>query len=158
MRLHMWQDIVAHFFDDPALRQELFSIQKVRIVAGSDAEALYLAGWLASRLGWSATAHDEFVDRNGHHVSFEHERGGQARRIYSIALTTGTSVYQGSIDKTDASVVRVWVEGTNAREVRLVPIQAIDTAALVERAALAGGGTDEIFETALRMVPTLVAG
>ena len=158
MRLHLWQDIVAHFFDDPALREELFSIKKVRIVAGSDAEALYLGGWLASRLGWNAIAHDEFADRNGHTISFEHERGGQARRVYSVALTTGTSVYQGSVDDDDPSVVRVWAEGKNARDVRLVPVQAIDTASLVERAALEDGGTDEIFETALRMVPTLIDG
>jgi glucose-6-phosphate dehydrogenase assembly protein OpcA len=158
MRLHLWQDIVAHFFDDPALREELFSIQKVRIVAGSDAEALYLGGWLASRLGWKATARDQFADRNGNPIAFEHERGGQARRIYSVALTTATSTYQGSVDDDDASVVRVWAEGTNARDVRLVPVQAIDTASLVERAALEDPGTDEIFETALRMVRTLIDG
>jgi glucose-6-phosphate dehydrogenase assembly protein OpcA len=158
MRLHLWQDIIAHFFDDPALREELFSIQKLRIVAGSDAEALYLGGWLASRLGWSAVARDEFADRNGHRIVFEHERGGQARRVYSVALTTATSVYQGSVDESDASVVRVWVEGANERPVRLVPVQAIDTASLVERAALEDGGTDEIFETALRMVQTLIDG
>jgi glucose-6-phosphate dehydrogenase assembly protein OpcA len=156
MRLHLWQDLIAHFFDDPALRDELFSINTLRIVAGSDAEALYLGGWLASRLGWTATAHDEFSDRNGHRVAFEHERGGQARRVYSVALTTATSVYQGSVDEGDASVVRVWVEGQNARDVRLVPVQAIDTASLVERAALEEGGTDEIFEMALRMVQTLM--
>jgi glucose-6-phosphate dehydrogenase assembly protein OpcA len=158
MRLHLWQDIIAHFFDDPALREELFSIRKLHIVAGSDAEALYLGGWLASRLGWSAIAHDEFADRNGHSIVFEHERGGQARRVYSVALTTGTSVYQGSVDDGDASVVRVWVEGKNERDVRLVPVKAIDTASLVERAALEDGGTDEIFETALRMVQTLIDG
>ena len=28
MRLHPWQDIIAHFFDDPALREELFSIRE----------------------------------------------------------------------------------------------------------------------------------
>jgi glucose-6-phosphate dehydrogenase assembly protein OpcA len=158
MRLHLWQDIIAQFFDDPAAREELFSIQKVRVVAGSDAETFYLGGWLASRLGWSATAHDEFVDRNGQRIAFEHERGGRARRVESVALTTATSVYRCGVDGTDASVVRVWVEGANARDVRLVPVQAIDTASLVERAALEGDGTAEIFETALRMVHTLVAG
>lgn len=158
MRLHLWQDIVAHFFDDPAVRDELFAIQKLRIVAGSDAEALYLGGWLASRLGWKAVARDEFADRNGKRITFEHERGGQARRIYSVALTTATSVYQGTVDDNDASVVRVSVEGANARDVRLVPVQAIDTASLVERAALEDRGTDEIFETALRMVQTLIDG
>jgi len=158
MRLHLWQDIIAHFFDDPALRDELFSIRTVRIVAGSDAEAFYLGGWLASRLGWKARAHDEFVDRNGHPIVFEHERGGQARRVYSVALTTATSVYQGSVDDADNSVVRVWSEGTNARPVRLVPVGTVDTASLLERAALEDGGTDEIFETALRMVQTLIDG
>lgn len=158
MRLHLWQDIVAHFFDDPALREELFSIRKVRIVAGSDAEALYLGGWLASRLGWKAIARDEFADRNGNPIAFEHERGGQARRIYSVALTTATTTYQAAVDDADASVVRVWAEGANARAVRLVPVQAIDTASLVERAALEEPGTDEIFETALRMVRTLIDG
>jgi glucose-6-phosphate dehydrogenase assembly protein OpcA len=158
MRLHLWQDIIAQFFDDPALREELFSIRELRIVAGSDAEALYLGGWLASRLGWNATAPGEFADRNGRRITFEHERGGQARRVYSVALTTATSTYRGSVDEADASVVRVWVEGAKARPVRLVPVQAIDTASLVERAALEDGGTDEIFETSLRMVQTLIDG
>ena len=48
--------------------------------------------------------------------------------------------------------MRVWAEGKNATEPRIFPLQAIDNASLVERAALEGGGTDEIFETALRMV------
>jgi glucose-6-phosphate dehydrogenase assembly protein OpcA len=158
MRLHPWQDIIAHFFDDPALREELFSIQTLRIVSGSDAEALYLGGWLASRLGWNATAHDEFSDRNGNRISFDHERSGQPRRVHSVALTTATSLYQGDVDTTDPTVVRVWVEGANAREMRIFPLQAVDNASLIEQAALEGGGTDEIFETALRMVQTLIAG
>lgn len=158
MRLHLWQDIVAHFFDDPALREELFSIRKLAIVAGSDAEALYLGGWLASRLGWTAVGSGGFTDRNAHPIAFEHERGGQARRIYSVALTTTTSTYQAQVDDTDASIVRVWAEGKHAREPRLVPVGVIDTASLVERASLEGGGTDEIFETALRMVQTLIGG
>jgi glucose-6-phosphate dehydrogenase assembly protein OpcA len=158
MRLHHWQDIVAHFFDDPDLREELFSIRKVRIVAGSDAEALYLGGWLASRLGWSATAHDRFTDRQGNAIALEHERSGQPRRVSSIALTTETSTYRGDVDTTDPTVVCVWAEGANAHERRFIPLQPPDTASLVEAAALEGGGTDEIFETALRMVRTLIEG
>lgn len=158
MRLHLWQDVIAQFFDDPALREELFSIQKLHIAAGSDAEAFYLGGWLASRLGWSATAQGTFIDRNGGRIVFEHERSDRARRVDSVALITATSAYRGSVDETDPSVVRVWVEGANAREVRLVPMQAVDTASLIERAALEAGGTDEIFETALRMAHTLIDG
>jgi hypothetical protein len=41
---------------------------------------------------------------------------------------------------------------------RLFPLQAVDNASLIEQAALEGGGTDEIFETALRMVQTLIKG
>jgi glucose-6-phosphate dehydrogenase assembly protein OpcA len=158
MRLHHWQDIVAHFFDDPALRDELFSIRKVRIVAGSDAEALYLGGWLGSRLGWSATGHDEFSDRNGGAIALDHERSGQPRRVSSVSLTTDTSVYHGAVDDADPTIVRVWVEGTNAHEARFIPLKPPDTASLIEQAALEGGGTDEIFETALRTAHTLIEG
>jgi glucose-6-phosphate dehydrogenase assembly protein OpcA len=158
MRLHPWQDIIAQFFDDPLLRKELFSITTLKIVSGSDAEALYLAGWLASRLGWNAIGHDAFNDRNGNRIDLVHDRAGQPRRVHSVALTTPTSTYQGTVDKDDATVVRVWVEGENAREERIFPLQAVDNASLIEQAALEGCGTDEIFETALRMVATLIDG
>ncbi len=158
MRLHPWQDIIAQFFDDPGLREELFSISKLRIVSGSDAEAIYLAGWLASRLGWNAVGHDAFNDRNGKRVELIHERDGQPRRVHCIALTTGSSTYNAAVDATDSTVVRVWVEGERAREERIFPLQAVDNASLIERAALEVGGTDEIFETALRMVATLING
>jgi glucose-6-phosphate dehydrogenase assembly protein OpcA len=158
MRLHPWQDIVAQFFDDPNLREELFSIQVLKIVSGSDAEALYLAGWLASRLGWNAVGHDAFNDRNGNRVELVHERSGQPRRVHSISLTTATSTYNGTVDENDPTVVRVWSEGEKARAERIFPLQAVDNASLIEQAALEVGGTDEIFETALRMVATLIDG
>jgi glucose-6-phosphate dehydrogenase assembly protein OpcA len=158
MRLHPWQDIVAQFFDDPLLREELFSITTLKIVSGSDAEALYLSGWLASRLGWNAVGHDAFKDRYNHPIRFVHERDGQPRRVHSVSLTTATSSYHGTVDTEDPTVVRVWVEGKNAREERIFPLQAVDNASLIEQAALQGGGTDEIFETALRMVATLIDG
>ena len=158
MRLHPWQDIIAQFFDDPRLREELFSIQTLTIVSGSDAEALYLSGWLASRLGWNAIGHDAFSDRNGQRIEFVHQRAGQPRRVHSVALSTATSTYQGTVDANDPTVVRVWVEGENARAERIFPLQAVDNASLIEQAALEGGGTDEIFETALRMVGTLIDG
>jgi glucose-6-phosphate dehydrogenase assembly protein OpcA len=158
MRLHPWQDIIAQFFDDPGLRKELFCIRQLRIVSGSDAEALYLAGWLGSRLGWSATGHDAFTDRNGNPVALVHERDGQPRRVHEVSLSTPTSTYYGVVDRDDPTVVRVWVEGENARDQRIFPLQAVDNASLIERAALEGGPTDEIFETALRMVKTLIEG
>jgi glucose-6-phosphate dehydrogenase assembly protein OpcA len=155
-RIHPWQDMVAHFFDDPHLREELFSIQRLRIVSGSEAEAFYLGGWLGSRLGWTASARGEFVDRKGAKVLFEHEQTGRPRRVRSVALQTPTTSYQGECLESDDLVVRVWAEGTYAHEERLFSLQCVDGASLVERAILESTA-DEIYETALRMVGTLVS-
>lgn len=155
MRLRPWQDIIAHFFDDESLRQELFSIELLHIVSGSDTEAFYLGGWLASRLGWRASARNEFTDRNARRIAFEHVREGAPRRVHSVTLHTTTSVYSSAVSAEDPDVVRVRVEGKNAREPRLFVLQSMDNASLIERAVLEGG-TDEIFETALRMVGALL--
>jgi hypothetical protein len=54
-----------------------------------------------------------------------------------------------------ADVVRVWVEGKHARPARLFTLPHLDNASLLERAVLQRG-TDEVFETALRSVATLL--
>lgn len=155
MRLHPWQDMIAHFFDDPDLvEQELFTIRALHVASGSDSEALYLGGWLASRLGWRATGRDTFTDRNGKPVAFHHRREGEIRRVISVCLDSETSWYHGEVTE-DEAVVRVWVEGEHAREPRLVPLNAIDNASLLERAVLEPG-TDELYETALRSAATLL--
>jgi glucose-6-phosphate dehydrogenase assembly protein OpcA len=155
MRLRPWQDMIANFFDDPNLLGELFSIRALQIASGSDSEALYLGGWLASRLGWTATAQDTFTDRAGKTITFEHKRVGDIRRVLSVCLDSETSWYHGEVTEDDDAVVRVWVEGEHAREPQLFPLQAIDNASLLERAVLEPG-TDELFETALRSAATLL--
>jgi hypothetical protein len=154
MRLRPWQDMIADFFDDPSLLEELFTIRALHIASGSDSEAFYLAGWLASRLGWKATARDQFADRAGKPVAFKPRREGEIRRVVSICLDSETSWYHGEVTENE-NVVRLWVEGDHAREPRLFPLQAIDNASLLERAVLEAG-TDELFETALRSAATLL--
>jgi hypothetical protein len=154
LRLSPWQDMIAHFFDDPALLDELYSIRKLHIDTGSEAEALYLGGWLASRLGWQPSGRDTFTDREGNIVRFERRREGAIRRVQSVCLDSETSWYHGEVTD-DAGVVRVWVEGDHARDARLFPLQAIDNASLLERAVLETG-CDEVFETALKSVGTLI--
>jgi len=154
MRLGPWQDMIAHFFDDPTLLEELYTIRSLKIASGSDSEALYLGGWLASRLGWHATGRGAFTDQHGKTVTFEHTRVGDIRRVVSVCLDSETSWYHGEVTKDDG-VVSVWVEGEHAREPRLFPLQAIDNASLLERAVLEQG-TDELFETALRSAGTLL--
>ncbi len=154
MRLRPWQDMIAHFFDDPNLVHELFEINRLHIASGSDAEALYLGGWLASRLGWSASGRDAFRDRNGKEISFTRRREGMMRRVASVCLDSASSWYHGEVTD-EPNVVRVWVEGANARDPRLFTLSQVDNASLLERAVLESG-TDEVFETALRSVGTLL--
>ena len=154
MRLGPWQDMIANFFDDESLLGELFTIRSLHIASGSDSEALYLGGWLASRLGWSATARNAFTDRDGKTIAFNRRREGEIRRVQSICLDSETSWYHGEVTE-DPTVVRVWVEGEHAREPRLFPLPAIDNASLLERAVLESG-CDELFETALRTAATLL--
>ena len=154
LRLRPWQDMVAAFFDDPALRDELFSIRRLHIASGSASEALYLGGWLASRLGWSAAGTDAFADRNGRPVAFVRERVGEIRRIQSICLDSETSWYHGEVTS-DPHVVRVWSEGAHTHEPRLFPLRAVDNTSLLARAILERG-TDELFEQTLRILATLL--
>ncbi len=154
LRIGPWQDMIAGFFDDPALRQELFSIRRLYVASGSASEALYLGGWLATRLGWTATAHEHLIDRSGKPVALVREREGEIRRIQRICLDSETSWYHGEVTA-NAHVVKVWSEGEKAREPRLFPLRAIDNTSLLERAILESG-TDELFEQTLRTLETLL--
>jgi len=53
-RLNPWRQLIAQFFDEPRLRPYLDSLTDLDIghAAGSSAQALLLAGWLADRLAW----------------------------------------------------------------------------------------------------------
>jgi glucose-6-phosphate dehydrogenase assembly protein OpcA len=148
MRLAPWRDMVARFFDDKGLREELFSIRKVTVASGSDAEALYLGGWLGSRLGWKPDPPCAFRDRQNGKVELEIKREGSARRVASISLETPSSQYTAALTG-DASTVELRVTGARTHDPSLAPLAAIDNASLIESAILAGT-TDEIFETALR--------
>jgi len=154
MRLSPWQDMIANFFDNPALLNELYTIRKLFITSGSAAEAMYLGGWLASRLGWTASGRDAFTDARGKEISFARRIDGEIRRVHSICLDSETSWYHGEVTE-DPTVVSIWVEGEHARDVRLFPLPLIDTASLIERAILEQG-PDEVFETTLCTVSTLL--
>jgi len=155
MRLAPWQEMIAQFFDDPALREDLFSIDALDIESGSDAEALYLAGWLGSRLSWEPSGRDTFRDSRGKTVLFTKVDKGDQRRVLSIVLRAGTSTYRAALSDADENVVALSVEGTRAKAVRYVPLQNIQNTSLIERAILENG-RDQIFETSLRTVRDLL--
>ena len=152
MRLDPWRDVIAQFFDDPSMREELRAIRRIAISSGSDSESLYLGGWLASRLGWKVRDKSTFVDDRGSVISFEHKREGEMRRVRSVRLETATSAYSAHVD---GETLALEVTGRFVRPKRHVPLQAIDNTSLVERAIL-GDSTDEIFMEALRTVGDLL--
>ena len=152
MRLDPWRDVIAQFFDEPSMRDELLAIRRVTISAGSDSEMLYLAGWLASRLGWTVRDNSTFVDEGGSVISFERKRAGDIRRVQSVRLETATSAYAAQVE---GETVALDVTGRFARAKRHVPLQAIDNTSLVERAIL-GDRTDEIFMETLQTVGELL--
>lgn len=155
MRLSPWQEMIAQFFDDPALRKDLFSIDALDIASGSVAEALYLAGWLGSRLTWTPSGRHAFRDPRGGSISFDRVDKGDQRRVLSVVLRAGDSTYRAALSGDDANVVALSVEGPKRTPMRYMPLGNIANTALIERAILENT-RDEIFETSLRTVRDLL--
>ena len=155
MRLAPWQEMIAQFFDDPALREDLFSIDLLQIESGSDAEALYLAGWLGSRLSWEPSERDAFRDRRGKTIPFEKVAKGDQRRVLSVVVRANDSIYRAALSENDDKVVALSVEGAKTSRVRYVPLQNIENTSLIERAILEKS-RDDIFEVSLLTVRELL--
>jgi glucose-6-phosphate dehydrogenase assembly protein OpcA len=150
MRLAPWQDMIAQFFDEPALRDDLFSLTSLDIESGSEAEALYLGGWLASRLSWESAGLESFRARDGRSIPFTRVTKGDKRRVRRVVLTSSGSTYIAELSDDDA-VVALRVEGQRAKAPWFAPLQNIDNTSLIERAILEDR-RDHIFETSLLTV------
>jgi glucose-6-phosphate dehydrogenase assembly protein OpcA len=98
LRLTPWRELTAQFFDAPHLRPYLDQLDKVIIECESgpddgqlpaatqlpsQAQALLIIGWLASRLGWETTPQPLQLNSGGRVVAIEFEtaapRGGPGR-------------------------------------------------------------------------------
>jgi len=150
MRLAPWQDMIAQFFDDPALREDLFEIDRLEIDAGSEAEALYLAGWLGSRLSWEPRDAATFRTKRGD-VRYHYVAKGEQRRMLRVMLATPGSEYTAEVSADDEFVICCGVTGARAKTPWCVPLQNVDNASLIERAIFTRS-TDEIFESSLNTV------
>ena len=91
MRLAPWREMIAQFFDDPALYHDLFSLRRLEVAAGSDAETLYLAGWLGSRLSWRVRDRETFVAHDGTAIPFVRTKEGERRRVARVVLASEDS-------------------------------------------------------------------
>ena len=129
--------MIAQFFDDDAARGDLSSIKRLEIDSGSEAEAFYLAAWLAVRLGWRQLDSTRgFQSPSGTPIAFTHRVRGDRRRVLRIAITTNASQYNAEVTDDDATVVSLSVKGAHPRSRWLVPLQRIDNLSLIERAIL----------------------
>lgn len=82
IRLTPWRNLMAQFYDRAELRPYAERIERVRLRyalrdgASGDAQALLLAGWLASRLGWQPRpAASRWGDKGLHLLHLEAQHG-----------------------------------------------------------------------------------
>lgn len=150
LRLASWQELIAEFFDEPEFLDELARLCEVHVIGGSDAEMYYLLGWLASRLGWTPCAPDQFCNAGGDIIRFTLQREGTARRLSSVVLKSKDVSFAASVVDNDPDAVCLQVSGAKERDVRCTPLHTVDIASLIERAILTNA-QDEIFMQSLAM-------
>ncbi len=154
LRLAPWQESVAIFFDGKEM-SELSKLERVEIGCGSEPEAFYLLGWLASRLQWTPSAPSTLLSRFGGKIEFAIEREGEPRRVQRVALSTARSTFVAQAD-TQAEMIRLSVTGSSQHPQRYRPINNPGIAALVERAIL-WGHDDRIFHDSLGAAGAILA-
>jgi glucose-6-phosphate dehydrogenase assembly protein OpcA len=165
-RLTVWRELVAQFFDAPAMRRHLVEIERVQIAVPASGEtldrsqALLLLGWLASRLGWqpaeqSATG---FTRQDGGKIAFEiipvQEAEASPDHLARVALACPHAEFV--VERTtgmDTIATRVKAEGMWPIQ-RTVRVEHRDDAALLA-AELQLLGRDRTFENALRAAAQL---
>lgn len=155
MRLLAWQDMTAQFFDDPELAAELPKLNGAEITSGSEAEAYYLAGWLASRLGWEPCGELDFCNAAGDPVRVQVRKDGLPRRIGGIVLHSPGYTFGISISPDADDLVCLTVDGSKPRSLRCVPLHDVDVVSLVERAIFSPSDGGVYLET-LRVVRRLL--
>jgi glucose-6-phosphate dehydrogenase assembly protein OpcA len=147
LRLEPWQESIATLFDSKEVVQELFDLRHVEIACGSDPEAFYLLGWLASRLEWTPCAPNVLRNRFGTQVDFTVLREGEPRRIRRVVLSSSRSTFTAEVDE-GGDTICLHATGSARTTHRYHPINAPGIAALVERAIL-WGPSDAVFHDAL---------
>jgi glucose-6-phosphate dehydrogenase assembly protein OpcA len=154
LRLAPWQESVAILFDGEA-SSELLDLTHVEIACGSDPEALYLLGWLASRLDWKPASGDMLAAPSGKQITFAIRREGEPRRVARVALTATHSSFVAEIDP-HGETINLSVSGSRAKPPRLRAINNPGVAALVERAILSSHN-DRVFQASLAAAGAILA-
>jgi glucose-6-phosphate dehydrogenase assembly protein OpcA len=175
-RLTPWRELIAQFFDAPAMLAHLDTIERVVIEVETRTgepvdrtQALLLVGWLGSRLGWQPSAAAQVVDGvtqlalsrlDGAQVAVElrpvapHDDALDRLAMCLLECMRGRFSV-GRADMPDAAIARVEVQGMQPIQ-RVVRLQRMDEAALLAE-ELRLLGHDHGFEGALRLATELLA-
>lgn len=151
-----WREAMAQTFDPLERRGWLRTISAVRLqsdVAAAPAEAWLLAGWLASRLGWHASASPDvsFTTNNDAAATRASVAGaGERARLRSVNLemeqTSGKA--QISIVHDGKSLRTTVTRERDARPVGIASCPDYDEADLIS-AMMAEAGADTVYRAAV---------
>jgi glucose-6-phosphate dehydrogenase assembly protein OpcA len=85
-RLTFWRDLVARLFDSPEARKQFPEMTRVEIQAAQPMsyQPLFLASWLASRLGWKFSSQ---IKIDGNKVSFDCLNGNRKTEFVILNAT-----------------------------------------------------------------------
>jgi glucose-6-phosphate dehydrogenase assembly protein OpcA len=170
-RLTPWRTLVAEFFDLPEYRSSLDRIREVRIecAAGStqqsvSVEALWLAGWLASRLKWVSASKPAWIDETTYQWRLD---SGDSKTPIEIRICPSSDEICAGVNGLDLVVpgepslifragpspdpqhLESWVKvGQMKRSPRLIQVEEEDEAGLLAR-ELAILRHDQVYEQAL---------
>jgi glucose-6-phosphate dehydrogenase assembly protein OpcA len=154
LRLAPWQECVAIFFDGKGA-QELSDLEHVEVRCGSEPEAFYLLGWLASRLQWTPSSRNALLSISGKEITFEIRREGEPRRIARISLRSSRSSFVAEIDQS-GETISLSASGSSPQGARYRAIKNPGIPALVERAIL-WAESDRVFREALAAAGRILA-
>lgn len=179
-RITCWRELCAQFFDVPAWRPWLETVDGVRIGFAVDADgrqlhpsqALLLVGWLASRLGWSAADPVAPSEAGGHLFAMRRADGELVRVRLRPRFESGMNPGDVSFVRLDATraghraefrlrraesgryaTASIVMDGQTVSE-RNVPLAKNDVMELLgEELTIVAG--DRIYEEALALLLTL---
>lgn len=166
VRLEPWRELVASLFDSASTRGYLDALTAVRVragvapgVRGAPVAGVYLAGWLASRLGWRHAGGPRYATSAGRAVDVGLEAAAEARpgAVESIRLEAPGAVFALEAVRGSELGVHVEVEMEASCPVpRTHRLSRLDETALlcgeIERV-----GDDPVFESALALAAELAA-
>ncbi len=169
MRLDPWREAVAALFDTPAMRAHLDAVERVAVAAGGPAAeggltaaGASIAGWLASRLGWTPGDRPRrWRARDGRRVTIELSRESAlpAGQVSSVRIESAGQGSRGLFTVRragpDADIIVSTVEVRSSCPLpRKVQLPQRDEAALL-CGTLQEPVRDRVFEAALEAAAAL---